>query len=87
MPVSRATACRPSTSDKFIRIFSNAGETQLKITSQIKPMVDYEQMHRIGNLRLGEGYRGEMTFRYSDPDLTIEDISTNNGTRMRSVES
>jgi hypothetical protein len=81
---------KKGSTNKFITVISNAEPetTKLELLSVIKPLLDTESMHNLGNIRLGEGLRDRVVVRYDDPDLEITAHGTNNGAiKTRLLES
>jgi hypothetical protein len=66
--------------EKQITVISNieGGTTELWLTSDIKPLMAYERMHRLGTLALGQEHRSIIPMRFTDPNLTIKSVSVNN---------
>ncbi|MHC5003433.1 MAG: DUF1573 domain-containing protein [Planctomycetota bacterium] len=76
--------------DRTITVISN-GEPQtvkLKFTADIRPMLEFDTMYQFGTMALHQEHRRTIPMRYTDPDLVIKEVRTNNpAVRARLVET
>lgn len=65
---------------RTITVFSNAPQRSAKIdfTADIRPMIDFDSMHQVGTMPINEGTTRTLDFKYTDPDLEITGVRTNN---------
>jgi hypothetical protein len=66
---------------KYITVISNSEPEEsikLLLTSDIRPLVSFERMVKLGDIPLGKGLTVELPVRYFDPELKLSKLEVNN---------